>query len=120
MLTSLDNKDLRNFGLNISNNEYVKNLAKIGVAAGIDGLVSSAHEVPELKKIINKKGFLYVTPGIRFSDNKINDQKRIISPGLAVKFGSSMLIIGRSITQSKDPIETLKRISENIEAQIES
>ena len=115
MLTSLDNSDLRSFGYNFSNLDYVENLAKIGEKAGIDGLVSSANEISHLKKNLNNTKMLFVTPGIRFSINEINDQKRINSPGQAINNGSNMLIIGRSITQSSDPINSIKSILQDIE-----
>ena len=120
MLTSLDNADLKSFGYNFSNLDYVKNLAKIGEKAGIDGLVSSAHEIPHLKKILNNTKMLFITPGIRFSNNKKNDQKRINTPGQAINNGSNMLIIGRSITQSSDPISSIKSILQDIEKHYEN
>ena len=59
---------------------------------------------------------LFVTPGIRLYQNKMNDdQKRVISPGQAIKNGSKMLIIGRSITQSGDPINSIRNIIQDIE-----
>ena len=119
MLTSLDNADLKSFGYNSSNLDYVKNLAKIGEKAGIDGLVSSAHEIPHLKSSLNNTKMLFVTPGIRFLNNNKNDQKRIISPGQAIDNGSNMLIIGRSITQSSDPISSIKSILQDIEKHYE-
>ena len=119
MLTSLDNADLKSFGYNCSNLDYVKNLAKIGEKAGIDGLVSSALEIPHLKNNLNNTKMLFVTPGIRFSNNNKNDQKRIISPGQAIDNGSNMLIIGRSITQSSDPINSIKSILQDIEKHYE-
>ena len=120
MLTSLYNKDLKSFGFNLSNIQYVENLAKIGDKAGIDGLISSAHELPHLKQKIKNKNIIYVTPGLRLSKNKSNDQKRIMSPGQAVRLGSSMLIIGRSITQSHDPINSINQILQDIEENYES
>ena len=119
MLTSLDNSDLKSFGYNLSNFDYVQNLAKIGEKAGIDGLVSSAEEIPHLKKHLNKTDMLFVSPGIRLYKNKMNDQKRINSPGQAIKNGSKMLIIGRSITQSGDPINSIKCILQDIEKHYE-
>ena len=62
---------------------------------------------------------LFVTPGIRLSQNKMNDQKRINTPGQAVKNGSKMLIIGRSITQSDDPINSIECILQDIEKHYE-
>ena len=119
MLTSLDNSDLKSFGYNLSNLDYVENLAKIGEKAGIDGLVSSAEEIPHLKRYLNNTKMLFVTPGIRLYENKMNDQKRINSPGQAIKNGSKMLIIGRSITQSGDPINSIKCILQDIEKHYE-
>ena len=119
MLTSLDNSDLRSFGIKIDSHQYVENLTNVGLKAGIDGLVSSALELPDLKRKIKKK-IIYVTPGIRLPDDNINDQKRIISPGMAVNNGASILIIGRTITESEEPIETIKKISRNIEECVES
>ena len=58
---------------------------------------------------------LFVTPGIRFSNDENNDQKRINSPFQAINNGSNMLIIGRSITQSSDPINSIKNILQDIE-----
>ena len=119
MLTSLDNSDLKSFGYNLSNLNYVENLAKIGEKAGIDGLVSSAEEIPHLKRCLNNTNMLFVTPGIRLNKNKINDQKRINSPGQAIKNGSKMLIIGRSITQSDNPINSIQYILQDIEKHYE-
>ena len=58
MLTSLDNSDLRGFGIEIDSHQYVENLANVGLKAGIDGLVSSALEIPNLKRKIKKKNHL--------------------------------------------------------------
>ena len=118
VLTSLDKSDLKQFGINIDILDYVQNLAHIGINAGIDGLISSALELKNLKKHI-KKDIIYVTPGIRLPDEDLNDQKRILSPGDAVKAGASILIIGRSITKSNNPLETLNKISKNIEESLE-
>ena len=120
MLTSLDNSDLNSFGFNINSKEYVENLFKIGLDAGIDGIVCSAHEVPSLKNILKNQKFVFVTPGIRLHKDSINDQKRIVTPGNAIKLGSSVLIIGRSITQADNPIEKIKQIYESIEVELAS
>ena len=120
MLTSLDDSDLKSFGYNLSNLDYVENLAKIGEKAGIDGLVSSANEIPHLKKKLNNSKMLFVTPVIRFSNKEANDQKRTNSPGQAINNGSNMLIIGRSITQSSDPINSVNSILQDIEKHYEN
>ena len=72
-----------------------------------------------LKKHLTNTNMLFVTPGIRLYQNKMNDQKRINSPGQAIKNGSKMLIIGRSITQSDDPINSIECILQDIEQHYE-
>jgi len=120
MLTSLDNNDLKSFGYSLRSLKYVENLAKIGEKAGVDGLVSSAQEVAYLKKKLNNNELLYVTPGIRLPENSVNDQKRVVYPSEAIKLGSSILIIGRAITQSDNPIESINKIIKEIEVNFES
>lgn len=120
MLTSLDNTDLKSFGYSLSSLKYVENLAKIGEKAGVDGLVSSAQEVSYLKDRLKNKKLIYVTPGIRLPKNKLDDQKRVVSPSEAIKLGSSILIIGRSITQSSNPIGAINEIIKEIEVNFES
>ena len=113
LLTSLDNEDLKNMGVNLDSSEFVERLVKIGVNAGIDGIVSSAQEVESLKKKFNE--LIFVTPGIRLSSDKTDDQKRIESPRSAIASGSDLLVIGRPITESKNPISSINEIINNIE-----
>ena len=112
MLTSLDDKDLKNMGVNFGKQNFINNLVKIGVKAGIDGIVCSPKEVEYLKK--SYKNLIFVTPGIRLPSENKDDQKRVESPKFAVKAGSDILVIGRSITKSKNPVNTLKKIVQNI------
>ena len=113
LLTSLDNEDLKNMGINLKSNEFVEHLVKIGVNAGIDGIVSSALEVDNLKKKFND--LIFVTPGIRLSSDKTDDQKRTKSPRSAIASGSDLLVIGRPITESKNPVSSINEIINNIE-----
>ena len=116
MLTSLDQNDLRESGIMCHEISYVEKLVKIGVSSGIDGIVSSPQEVKLLRKKFEK--LILVTPGIRLPNDNKNDQKRIETPGRAIKNGSSMLIIGRTITQSTNPILSIEKIIRNIENEI--
>ena len=116
MLTSLDQKDLKESGIMCDENSYVEKLAKIGVSSGIDGIVSSPREVKLLRKKF--KNLILVTPGIRLPDENKNDQKRTETPAEAIKNGSSMLIIGRTITKSSNPILSIEKIIQNIENEI--
>jgi len=113
LLTSLDNEDLKNMGINLKSDEFVEHLVKIGVNAGIDGIVSSAQEVDNLKKKFND--LLFVTPGIRLYSDKTDDQKRTKSPKSAIASGSDLLVIGRPITESKNPVSSINEIINNIE-----
>ena len=116
MLTSLDQNDLKESGIMCNEISYVEKLVKIGVSSGIDGVVSSPKEVKLLRKKFEK--LILVTPGIRLPDDNKNDQKRTETPATAIKNGSSMLIIGRTITQSTNPILSIERIIQNIENEI--
>lgn len=113
MLTSLNELDLEIFGIKNSPQEYVNNLARIAFENKLDGIVCSPNEVKQLKNIF-PKNFLFVTPGIRLK-NINDDQKRTLSPGEAVKYGSNILIIGRPITKSNNPVNTIKEIINDIE-----
>ncbi len=113
LLTSLDNEDLKNMGINLDSREFVEHLVKIGVNAGIDGIVSSAQEVENLKEKFNNLTF--VTPGIRLSSERTDDQKRVESPRFAIASGADLLVIGRPITESKNPINSINEIINNIE-----
>ena len=119
MLTSLDKNDLNELGLKLNEKEYINNLVNLGVEAGIDGVVTSPLEVGFLKKKFPTQ-LMLVTPGIRLSENNLDDQKRSQSPGMAVKSGSSMLVIGRPITKSRNPIKTIEFIKKDIENKIGS
>ena len=114
MLTSLDERDLLSFGINISVTEYVKKLVKLASEFDLDGVVCSPNELKMLREIY-PKDFVLITPGIRLENSKKNDdQKRISSPGDAVKNGSDILIIGRPITRSKDPLFAIQNIKDDI------
>ena len=116
MLTSLDQSDLKESGVMCNEISYVEKLVRIGVSSGIDGVVSSPKEVKLLRKKFEE--LILVTPGIRLPEDSKNDQKRTETPGMAVKNGSSLLIIGRTITKSTNPISSIERIIQNIENEI--
>ena len=119
MLTSLDRNDLKKFGVEIPESEFVENLTDLGLKSGIDGVVSSPLELIKLKKKFGNS-LIYVTPGIRLNINNKNDQKRVSSPGQAVVNGSSLLVIGRPITTSPNPLKRIEEILENIRESLES
>lgn len=119
MLTSLDKNDLKSFGINISESTFVEKLTKVGFESGVDGVVSSPLEVKQLRNKFGGK-LIYITPGIRMSNDNRNDQKRLSTPGKAISDGSSLLVIGRTITSSTNPINVINKIIANIRTEIES
>ena len=95
ILTSLDNKNLKEIGYNINLKKLVIHQARLAKRANLDALVCSAQEVKDVKKIFKKE---IITPGIRFN-SKTNDQKRIMTPKMAFKNGSNWIVVGRPITK---------------------
>ena len=95
ILTSLDNKALKEIGFNKDVKKLVLHQAKLAAKAKLDAIVCSAQEVSLVKKVFKKE---IITPGIRF-DNSKNDQKRIMTPKQAYNNGSDWLVIGRPITK---------------------
>ena len=114
LLTSMERSDLNEIGLHEDPQQVVQRLALLAGDCGLDGVVTSALEVPELRQIMGKN-FCLVTPGIRPIDVSVDEQKRITTPRQAIENGSDYLVIGRPITQSRDPISMLQRLNEEIE-----
>ena len=109
ILTSLDNKSLKDIGFNKNVKKLVLHQAKLAHKAKLDAFVCSAKEVKQVKKIFKKE---IITPGIRFN-SKSNDQKRIVTPKQAYKNGSDWLVMGRPITQGNIKIN-LKKLSDHL------
>ena len=105
ILTSLDNKALKEIGFNKDVKKLVLQQAKLATKAKLDAIVCSAQEAKIVKKVFKKE---IITPGIRFS-SKINDQKRTLSPKQAYRNGADWLVIGRDITKGniKKNVQTL-------------
>ena len=96
VLTSLSPRAFKAIGYKKTIKDTVKLHAKLARKAKLDGIICSAHEVKYLKKIC--KGMEIITPGIRLSGDKIQDQKRVTTPLMAFKNGANAIVIGRSIT----------------------
>ncbi|MBJ8553088.1 orotidine-5'-phosphate decarboxylase [Acinetobacter bereziniae] len=109
VLTSMGREDLRDIGLDIEPFEQVKRLAKLTQDSGLDGVVCSAQEAKMLRQELGAE-FALVTPGIRPAGANADDQKRIVTPKQAMLDGSTHLVIGRPITQSANPSQTLQDI----------
>ena len=109
VLTSMGREDLRDIGLDIEPFEQVQRLAKLTQDSGLDGVVCSAQEAKMLRETLGQD-FALVTPGIRPAGSSADDQKRIVTPQQAMQDGATHLVIGRPITQSKNPNQTLRDI----------
>lgn len=108
-LTSLDEEDLMNIGITLKISEFVKRVAQMAKNAGFDGAVSSAKEIRLIKEHCGKD-FLVVTPGIRFVQNKIDDQKRVVTAKEAFMLGADYIVVGRAIVSSENPIQAFKKL----------
>lgn len=109
VLTSMEETDLREIGINLSPLEQATRLAALTKNCGLDGVVCSAKEVQSFRTRLGSN-FKLVTPGIRPVGSSADDQKRIMTPQRAQAAGSDYLVIGRPITRSEDPVKTLKSI----------
>ena len=113
ILTSMNTAQLQEIGLPKSE-VLVKRLAALAHDSGLDGVVCSAQEASMLRATYGRD-FLLVTPGIRLPNSVADDQTRIMTPQLAIQAGADYLVIGRPITQSVDPHQTLIDISQSIQ-----
>lgn len=108
-LTSLDEEDLKDIGINLSIIDFVKRLSLMAKNAGVDGVVASAHEVKAIKELCGKD-FLVITPGIRTSRAEKNDQKRIVTALEAFALGADYIVVGRTIISSSEPVEAFRML----------
>ena len=111
MLTSLSHEDVKELGINDLSTNII-NLAQLAKDHDLDGVVCSAQEVSEIKRLFGND-FITVTPGIRPVSTE-DDQTRVSTPQEAIKNGSDYLVIGRPITASKNPLESLEKILRDI------
>lgn len=88
--------------------EVVMHYAKNAKESGLDGVVCSPLEAEKVHKLCGK-GFLTVTPGVRFADGDVGDQKRVMTPKQAKEIGSDYIVVGRPITASDDPVSAYER-----------
>ncbi len=114
VLTSLDRKQTKKIYNQTNLNLLVKKFARLAKKNNLDGIVCSPQEIKFVRKVVGKK-FLIITPGIRFTkSNKGDDQKRTMTPKHAIKLGADFLVVGRPITQSKNPLSTIKEINKSL------
>lgn len=109
VLTSMEASDLADIGITLSPAEHAERLARLTQQCGLDGVVCSAQEAVRFKSALGKE-FKLVTPGIRPEGSAAGDQRRIMTPQLAQQAGVDYMVIGRPVTQSENPSQTLRDI----------
>lgn len=111
VLTSMEQGDLAEIGLNQPIEELVLRWAKLAQSSGLDGVVCSAREAAPLRRELGGE-FVLVTPGIRLDTaGNGDDQRRIMTPAQALAAGSTYLVMGRPITQAADPVAVLREVN---------
>jgi len=115
LLTSINQEILeKEIGVKNKLEEQVVHLAKLAKVAGLDGVVASSWEIKEIRKACGED-FVILTPGIRPAGKSFDDQKRVMTPGEAIKLGADFLVIGRPIRNAANPVEAAKKILKEME-----
>ncbi len=112
--TSMDPSDLAETGVTAGLPDQVRALARLAQGCGLDGIVCSAADLGHLRGCIDRR-FLRVTPGIRLAHDS-DDQRRVTTPGVAVRAGADYLVIGRPVTRAPDPLAALAAVERGIGA----
>ena len=113
VLTSLNDKALKEVGLGLNTGDQVLLLAELCQAEGLNGVVCSANELSILRKHLNED-FLLVTPGIRSGEIEKDDQKRISTASEAISNGADYIVVGREISNEIDPSKKIRQILETV------
>ena len=120
VLTSADAATLNEIGVNGNPQEQVLKLAQLAARCGIDGVVASPHEVALLRSAIERENFVLVAPGVRPIGAAAHDQKRVMTPGEAVRAGADYLVVGRAILDAQDPAAAAQKILEEMREAFET
>ncbi len=108
-LTSTDEETMKkDLLINEPIDKVVMHYASTAKNAGLDGVVCSPLEAGKVHDICGK-GFVTVTPGVRFADGDVGDQKRVMTPAAAKEIGSDYIVVGRPITAAADPVAAYER-----------
>ena len=108
-LTSTDQESMeRDILIHEPIDQVVMHYAKTAKNAGLDGIVCSPLESGKVHDVCGKD-FLTITPGVRFADGDVGDQKRVMTPAQAKEIGSDYIVVGRPITAAADPVAAYER-----------
>jgi orotidine-5'-phosphate decarboxylase len=114
ILTSLDAASLAAIGISGSPRDAAVRLAVLAKESGLDGVVSSPEEIEAIRSACGP-GFFLVVPGIRPRGTDSGDQKRVATPGEAIRRGADLLVVGRPILEARDPVEAAGRIAREMD-----
>ena len=115
VLTSMSDEDLAEMGYTETAAQRVMKLAALTQDCGLDGVVCSGMEAPQLRSE-HGDDFCLVTPGIRMAGDAAGDQRRVLTPASAVANGADYLVIGRSVTAAQDPLAALQRVHSQLQS----
>ena len=115
VLTSWDENDVRDAGYGVGLRELVAKRAGQAQEAGIDGLIASPAEAADLRTQVGRS-LLIVTPGVRPAGTAVGDQKRVMTPGEAIKAGADHVVAARPVIAASDPRAAAEAIVREIEA----
>jgi orotidine-5'-phosphate decarboxylase len=110
VLTSLDQADLGDLGIGREMRGQVEALGRLACGNGADGIVCSPREVAAMRAALGPQALL-VTPGVRPAGADVGDQKRVATPGQAVRDGATHLVVGRPILEAPDPCAAARAIT---------
>lgn len=119
ILTSATAETLRAVGIDRPVEVMVAKLARLAKDAGMDGVVASPQEVPLIRAACGED-FLIVTPGVRPASASLNDQKRVMTPGDALRAGADYLVVGRPISAAEDPAAAANLILKEMQVALRS
>lgn len=109
VLTNFDSHDLRDMGIQLTVQELVTARALLAAEVGCDGVVASGEEPGVLRPKVGPR-FLIVTPGVRPAGKDVDDHARATTPTQTIAAGADYLVVGRPITEARDPVAAAKRI----------
>ena len=115
VLTSLNVEDLGTLGVRGAVSDHVLRLAALALANGCKGIVASAHECEALREEFGHD-FVIVTPGVRPAGSGHDDQARVVTPSEAIAAGASYIVVGRPITEARDPAAEARAILSQLAA----
>lgn len=116
VLTSSDDKTLRECGISRNAAEQALIFAKLAAQCGLDGVVASPHDAAVVRESCPDLGFVIVSPGVRRAGGTNDDQKRVMTPAEAVRGGSDYLVIGRPILEAGNKIAAASEIVDEVKA----